>query len=109
MATTQAFETLTVPIAGMDCEGCATHIRKAIAALPGVETAEVQLGAERAIVRLDPTRVGLPAIHAAIAEAGYRVASPADPSLPPFPSRQFRQRCHRSASPISVPGYRLNA
>jgi len=85
MATTQAFETLTIPIAGMDCAGCATHVREAIAALPGVVSVDVQLGAERAIVRLDPTRVGLPAIRTVVAEAGYRVPPTADSSLPSLP------------------------
>ncbi|MDW8351673.1 MAG: cation-translocating P-type ATPase [Anaerolineae bacterium] len=66
-------KTLEVPVQGMDCAECALHVRQAIAALPGVESVDVLLATEKAIVRLDPSRVDLPAIREAVARAGYSV------------------------------------
>jgi Cd2+/Zn2+-exporting ATPase/Cu+-exporting ATPase len=69
--------TLELPVKGMDCASCAAHVREALCALPGVESAEVLLSAEKAVVRLDPARVDLPALRAAVAGAGYQ--SPEQP------------------------------
>jgi Cd2+/Zn2+-exporting ATPase/Cu+-exporting ATPase len=57
----------------MDCTECAQHVRKAIAALPGVEACTVLLAAERATVTLDPVRVDMPTIRKAVEAAGYSV------------------------------------
>lgn len=72
-------QTLEIPIQGMDCAECTAHVRTAIAALPGVDQVEVFLVAEKAVVRLDPAQVGLPAIRQAVQAAGYRVPE-ADPA-----------------------------
>ena len=66
-------KTLEVPVQGMDCTECTQHVQKAIAALPGVQGVEVFLASEKAVVRLDPLRVDLPAIRQAVAGAGYQV------------------------------------
>ena len=55
-------QTVEVPIAGMDCADCARHVQHAIAELPGVESVDVLLGSEKAVVLLDPALVALPAI-----------------------------------------------
>ena len=49
------------------------HVQKAIAALPGVETVEVFLSSEKAVVQLDPQRVDLAGIRQAVRQAGYSV------------------------------------
>jgi Cd2+/Zn2+-exporting ATPase/Cu+-exporting ATPase len=59
----------------MDCAECTVHVRQAIAAVPGVESVEVFLASEKAVVRLDPARVDEATIRQAIARAGY-VAPP---------------------------------
>ncbi len=64
---------LEVPVKGMDCAECTQHVHQAIAALPGVEAVDVFLASEKAIIRLDPARVDLPAIRQAVAGAGYSV------------------------------------
>lgn len=66
-------QTLEVPVAGMDCAECTQHVRRAIAGLPGVESVDVLLSSEKAIVRLDPKLVALPTIHRAVEDAGYSV------------------------------------
>ncbi|MCS7283416.1 MAG: cation-translocating P-type ATPase, partial [Anaerolineae bacterium] len=63
-------QTVEIPIKGMDCAECALHVQQAIARLPGVESVQVLLAAEKAIVRLDPEQVDLSAIRRAVAAAG---------------------------------------
>lgn len=73
-----ARQTLEIPIAGMDCTECTLHVQHAIAALPGVESVNVYLAAEKAIVQIDPQRVDLPMIRAAVEGAGYAVPQQPD-------------------------------
>jgi len=74
-------QTLEVPIKGIDCAECARHVQQAIAGLHGVESVNVLLAAEKAVIRLDPDRVDLSAIRRAVAGAGdYTV--PEDTPLP---------------------------
>jgi Cu+-exporting ATPase len=63
-------QTLEVPIKGMDCAECTQHVQHAIATVPGVESVDVFLSSEKAVVRLDPARVDLPAIRRAVATTG---------------------------------------
>ena len=58
----------------MDCAECARHVRDAIEKLPGIQSAQVLLGAKKAIVEFDPDQIGLPEIRAAIRCAGYDVS-----------------------------------
>jgi Cd2+/Zn2+-exporting ATPase/Cu+-exporting ATPase len=62
--------TLEVPIQGMDCAECTQHVQQAIAKLPGVESVQVFLTSEKAVIQLDPARVDLPGIRQAVASAG---------------------------------------
>jgi Cd2+/Zn2+-exporting ATPase/Cu+-exporting ATPase len=64
---------IEIPIRGMDCADCARHVQSAIAALPGVSSVDVLLAAEKAVIRLDPAQVDLPALRKAVAGAGYSV------------------------------------
>ncbi len=67
--------TVDLPVLGMTCAACVRRVEKAVAAVPGVAKAEVNLPLSRArIVLDDPARV--PAAAAAIRAAGYEV--PAD-------------------------------
>ena len=49
----------------MDCVECTQHVRRALEALPGVETAKVSLSAEKAYVSHQPGKVGLAEIRQA--------------------------------------------
>ncbi len=69
-------QTIEVPIHGMDCAGCTRSVQQALAKLPGVAAADVLLSAEKAIIRLDPSRVDLTVIRKAVEGAGYRVPEP---------------------------------
>src|SRR3989304_6124848 len=78
-------KTLEVPVKGMDCAECTQHVQHAIAALPGVESVNVFLTSEKAVVRLDLARVDLPAIRKAVEGAGYSIPETATPSQSPTP------------------------
>ena len=64
--------TLEVGIEGMTCASCVLRVEKAIAAVPGVLTASVNLATERATVQVaDSSPAMTRAIEAAIRGAGY--------------------------------------
>ena len=44
-----------INITGMACEGCASRVRKALEALPGVDEVKVELAAKRAVVSMQDT------------------------------------------------------
>ncbi|ASR42986.1 copper-translocating P-type ATPase [Xanthomonas citri pv. mangiferaeindicae] len=60
--------TLTLAIEGMTCASCVGRVEKALAAVPGVESAAVNLATERATVR---GTAGLDALLAAVDRVGY--------------------------------------
>ncbi|MBI4277210.1 MAG: cation-translocating P-type ATPase [Armatimonadetes bacterium] len=68
-------QTVEVPVRGMDCAECALRVQRAIAALPGVESVDVRLSSEKAVIRLEPARVDLQAIRGAVEGAGYTVSA----------------------------------
>jgi len=75
-AATAPEQTIEVPVHGMDCVGCTRSVQQALTNLPGVQSADVLLSAEKAIIRLDPAQVDLPMIRRAVEGAGYRVPAP---------------------------------
>ncbi len=72
----QSVSTLELPVHGMDCASCTKKVQKSLAALPGVQTAEVLLSSEKAVVQFDPQQVDLDDLRHAVTEAGYRVPEP---------------------------------
>ena len=60
-----------IGIQGMHCASCVSTIEEALAAVPGVRQAVVNLAAERGTVHFDPAVVGPAALVKAIAETGY--------------------------------------
>lgn len=76
--------TYSLPIEGMTCTSCVSHITKAVRKIHGVESVKVDLGSESAIVGFDAAGTSLTAIAAAITEAGYEphpeLAAPFSPT-----------------------------
>ena len=58
-------------ITGMTCASCVRSVETALASLPGVASAEVNLANERATVHVDPASVDMPALVHAVERAGY--------------------------------------
>ena len=65
-----AMNTFTLPISGMTCANCAARVEKALAGVPGVVSATVDLATEKATVA---GKVEAAALTAAVERAGYGV------------------------------------
>jgi Cu+-exporting ATPase len=65
---------LTFKVEGMTCASCAGRVEKALKAVPGVDSASINLATEKATVRVAP-EVGSNALYAAVEKAGYEVPS----------------------------------
>ncbi|MEP6775850.1 MAG: HAD-IC family P-type ATPase, partial [Chloroflexota bacterium] len=79
MPTLQKMQTIEVSVQGMDCAECTQHVQHAIAKLPGVETVNVLLSSEKAVIRLDPEQVSMASIAQAVKSAGYTVPDAVQP------------------------------
>ncbi len=67
-------KTIELPVEGMDCAECARHVAQALENVPGVCQVNVLLGAQKAILTVDPTRSPSPeTLRRAVEAAGYRV------------------------------------
>ena len=86
------FKTLEIPIKGMDCTECTQHVQHAIEKLPGVQSVNVFLGTEKAVVKLDPAQVDMPSIRAAVQGAGYDVPASDAPAPAPVSMGDFNRR-----------------
>ena len=64
-------ESVEIGVDGMTCASCVRRVEKAIAATPGVISANVNLATERATVQMLPGGKGLADIEVAIRKAGY--------------------------------------
>lgn len=62
-----------LPIAGMTCAACASHVEKALSAVPGVAEANVNLATERAAVKFADGEVEAFELVSAVRDAGYDV------------------------------------
>ncbi|MEO8124388.1 MAG: heavy metal translocating P-type ATPase, partial [Burkholderiales bacterium] len=69
-----AESTLSLPIVGMTCASCVARVEKALARVPGVNSAEVNLATERASVHAQG-KVETGALVQAVERAGYSVTS----------------------------------
>jgi copper chaperone len=67
-------ERISLRIGGMSCGGCVINVRKALAAIPGVEVQQVRVGS--ATVAYDPAVVEPGAIQRALVQAGYQSLRP---------------------------------
>jgi len=68
-------EHVDLPIAGMSCASCASHVEKSLNGLPSV-SAVVNLATEKAAVDFDPRHVTTADLVGAVASAGYRAIDP---------------------------------
>jgi copper chaperone len=69
---------ITLDVSGMTCGSCVRHVEKALRELGGVAAVEVKLREGKVVVSHDPEKATLPAILAALDDAGY----PAQKSTP---------------------------
>lgn len=65
---------IVLSVTGMTCGGCVNSVQRVLAALPGVERAEVTLQPGQARVVVDAARVDRAALVQAVVDAGFGVA-----------------------------------
>ena len=65
-------ETLSVP--DISCDHCRRTIETALARLPGIRGATVDVGARTVLITYDETTVGPATIRTTLADEGYEVA-----------------------------------
>ncbi len=66
---------ITMPISGMTCASCVSHVEKALNDIPGVEKATVNLATERATVQFANGEIGTDVLIEAVRNSGYDVPS----------------------------------
>ncbi|WP_186206213.1 heavy metal translocating P-type ATPase [Burkholderia gladioli] len=96
-APTAAAAPIELDIAGMTCASCSNRVEKALAQVPGVSRASVNLATERASVSAEAS-VSAAQLIAAVEKAGYRatplnacasdIESAPAPAAPAAPARQ---------------------
>lgn len=67
--------TIQLSVTGMTCGGCVNSVKNVLAALPGVQSADVTLNPGQANVAYDPARIAPAALVQAIIDAGFGVTS----------------------------------
>jgi Cu+-exporting ATPase len=73
---TCATESIVLPVLGMTCASCQHHVESALRSTAGVQSAHVDLMANRAQVDFDPALTSPSALIAAIRSAGYDAVLP---------------------------------
>ena len=66
-------EKLTLPVKGMHCASCVSKVEAALAGVPGVVQASVNLATEKATVALIPGHVTVADLRTAVRAAGYEI------------------------------------
>ena len=78
-----AITTITLPVTGMTCAACQSHVERALRSTTGVREATVNLLTNSARVSYDPALSQPQDLIASIRESGYDADLPADPGEPP--------------------------
>jgi len=106
---TPLVEDYEIGVGGMTCASCSARVERALAKLPGVVEAGVNLATERATVRYLPAMLSPAGIAQAITDAGYEPRPLADPGVEADAdhARRAQQRAMRRdlwlAAALSLP------
>lgn len=68
-----ATQTVTIPIKGMMCQGCAAKIEAALKKIEGVQAVKASFEQRNVQVTYDESQVTMEQLHKAIYEAGFQV------------------------------------
>ncbi len=72
---TETLSELTLPISGMTCASCVSHVEGALRELPGVSKVTVNLATNKANLSFDPQRVKLDDMRRAVRDVGYAITT----------------------------------
>jgi len=70
---TATTKSLSLPVQGMTCASCVSHVEGALKELPGVSNVVVNLGTNKASLMYDPARATLADMARAVDDVGYAV------------------------------------
>ena len=70
---TESSLVLNVPVEGMTCASCVSHVEGALRELPGVSDVAVNLATGKASLAIEPGSSSLADVQRAVADVGYRV------------------------------------
>src|SRR6202161_1928106 len=79
---TKSEVTVTLPVIGMTCPACQSHVERALRSTAGVSEASVNLLTNSARVSFDPAVSGFEELIASVRDAGYDAAPPSDSATP---------------------------
>ena len=65
-------KSITLPVEGMTCAACVTHVGNALREVEGVSSVSVNLATEQATVEFDPAQAAIPALIEAVGDSGYK-------------------------------------
>ena len=66
---------VSLPINGMTCVACVSHVEHALRSTPGVVSATVNLATEKAAVQLETDSLPIDALRASVEDAGYSIGT----------------------------------
>jgi Cu+-exporting ATPase len=66
-------QNVSIPISGMTCASCVSHVEGALKELPGVSNVVVNLATNKAGLSYDPQQVGLGDMQRAVENVGYAI------------------------------------
>ena len=96
-AAAEKISTLTLPVIGMTCAACQSHVERALQSTAGVREATVNLLTNSARVRFDPDIAKPEDLIASVRESGYDAALPADPTATPVETASDEGRLRAKA------------
>ncbi len=70
---TDTTQNLNVPISGMSCASCVSHVEGALKEVPGVSQVVVNLGTNKASLSYDPQKATLADMQRAVEDVGYGI------------------------------------
>lgn len=87
---------LQMKVGGMHCSLCTESIRKAVGRLDGVQSVQVSIAHEEALVEYDPARVSAAEIEGALEDLGYAVHAPDQAEIFAQEERELQLARHKA-------------
>ena len=75
MANKEKTTSITIPVDGMTCAACVSHVTEALKNIPNVEQVAVNLATEKATLRMPAGGIEKDELKSAVENAGYKVGS----------------------------------
>lgn len=81
----------TIPVVGMACAACSSHVERKLNSLPGIQSASVSLPGRSALVEFDEKEISLEQMKREINAIGYDLVIESDRSVEEIERNAYRQ------------------